>query len=142
MHAGLHAWCQGLFRRDPVAGHTAAGKQIARKSPRDCCWRVNPDLGTCQLLGCLQPLLLLQVFGCVDWAPSDLVTSFLLAGAAQTARRRAQVIAIMAAGGAGSVPSVGRKSQGAACVCRVADAPRMAVCMAVEIESMEAVYWP
>ena len=114
MHAGLHAWCQGFCRSHPFAGHTAAGKRIAGNSPRDCCRRVNSDLGTCQLLECPQPLLLLQVFGCVDWAPSDLVTSFLLAGAAQTARRRAQVIAIMAAGGAGSVPSVGRKSQGAA----------------------------
>jgi hypothetical protein len=77
------------------------------------------------------------VFGCVDWAPSDLVTSFLLAGAAQTARRRSQVIALMAVGGAGSVPSVGRKSQGAASVCRIVDAPRLAVCMAVGTGSVE-----
>lgn len=52
------------------------------------------------------------MFGCVDWAPSDLITSFLLAGAAQNARRRAQVAAIMAAGGAGGLSTSGRKSPG------------------------------
>ena len=106
---------------------------------------MNSDIGTCQLTECSQPVLLLQVFGCVDWAPSDLVTSFLLAGAAQTARRRSQVIALMAAGGAGSVPSVGRRSQGAASVCRTVNAPGLAVCMAVGTGSVEVALlltWP
>ena len=56
--------------------------------------------------------MLLQLFGCVDWAPSDLITAFLLAGAAQSARRRVQVAAIMAAGGPGSAPSSERKASG------------------------------
>ncbi len=41
----------------------------------------------------------LQLFGCVDWAPSDLIATFLLAGAAQTCRRRSKVEIIAAAGG-------------------------------------------
>ncbi|CAK0786854.1 hypothetical protein CVIRNUC_010068 [Coccomyxa viridis] len=53
-----------------------------------------------------------QLFGNVDWAPSDLVTAFLLAGAAQNARRRVQVAAIVAAGGPGSMPSESRGSPG------------------------------
>ena len=55
---------------------------------------------------------MLQLFGCVDWAPSDLITAFLLAGAAQSARRRVQVAAIMAAGGPGTAPSSDRKASG------------------------------
>ena len=54
----------------------------------------------------------MQLFGNVDWAPSDLVTAFLLAGAAQNARRRVQVAAIVAAGGPGSAPSESRGSSG------------------------------
>ena len=57
-------------------------------------------------------LFLLQLFGCVDWAPSDLITAFLLAGAAQSARRRVQVSAIVAAGGPGTAPSPERKPTG------------------------------
>lgn len=46
----------------------------------------------------------LQLFGCVDWAPSDLIATFLLAGAAQTCRRRSRVEIIAAAGGVPEAP--------------------------------------
>ncbi len=49
-------------------------------------------------------LAVLQLFGCVDWAPSDLVVTFLLAGVAQTCRRRAKVELIAAAGGVPDAP--------------------------------------
>ena len=65
----------------------------------------------------LSELLLLQLFGCVDWAPSDLITAFLLAGAAQSARRRVQVSAIMAAGGPGTAPSPECKPAGTPPAC-------------------------
>ncbi|CAL8465267.1 g4802 [Coccomyxa elongata] len=45
-----------------------------------------------------------QLFGCVDWAPSDLIATFLLAGAAQTCRRRSKVEIIAAAGGVPEAP--------------------------------------
>lgn len=48
--------------------------------------------------------LWLQLFGCVDWAPSDLIATFLLAGAAQTCRRRSKVELIAAAGGVPEAP--------------------------------------
>jgi hypothetical protein len=51
-----------------------------------------------------------QIFGCVDWAPSDLLVTFLLAGAAQTCRRRAKVEAILAAGGVADMAHLNRRS--------------------------------
>ena len=45
-----------------------------------------------------------QLFGCVDWAPSDLIATFLLAGVAQTCRRRSKVELIAAAGGVPAGP--------------------------------------
>ena len=69
---------------------------------------------TAALVGssCASNGLWVQLFGNVDWAPSDLVTAFLLAGAAQNVRRRVQVAAIVAAGGPGSAPSESRGSPG------------------------------
>lgn len=37
----------------------------------------------------------MQLFGAMDWAPSDLLVAFLLAGALQNARRRAAVRAAL-----------------------------------------------
>ena len=37
----------------------------------------------------------MQIFGTVDWAPSDILTAFLLAGLAQSCRRRAIVEGIL-----------------------------------------------
>ena len=56
-----------------------------------------------------------QLFGAMDWAPSDLVAAFLLAGALQNARRRAAVYAVLgddpdadvAAGGDGAAAHAG-----------------------------------
>ena len=72
--------------------------------------------------------VLLQLFGCVDWAPSDLITAFLLAGAAQSARRRVQVAAIMAAGGSGSAPSSERKPTGPPPTCTLHAEPTTLTC--------------
>lgn len=52
----------------------------------------------------LPPCCCVQLFGCVDWAPSDFIATFLLAGVAQTCRRRSKVELIAAAGGVPEAP--------------------------------------
>ncbi len=58
-----------------------------------------------------------QLFGCVDWAPSDLIATFLLAGMAQTCRRRSKVELIAAAGGVPEMPARHSPSRDGTAVC-------------------------
>ena len=99
-HALLH-----LFRANRVNGSYQAGERgvVIRKfkAPTALCKFIQESGRLARWLTASVSLrfnvlrLCVQLFGAMDWAPSDLLVAFLLAGALQNARRRAAVHAAL-----------------------------------------------